>query len=152
MQKASADPGELVTALERLVLWLRRQTPQVVSASMISALDRLANDGPLRVSDLAEHEAMTQPGVTVLVNRLAEADLAQRTPDPTDRRATLVSITETGRDLLRQRHSVRTALLRERLEQLDDADRACLLAAAPAVERLLATVDPRTDPIRKRSA
>jgi DNA-binding MarR family transcriptional regulator len=156
MQKAAADPTELVTALERLALWLRRNLPQAVSASTAGALDRLQAEGPLRVSDLAEREAMTQPGVTMLVNRLADAGLARRTPDPTDRRAALVSITAAGRAVLRERHAARTALLRRRLELLDDDDRDCLLAAAPALDHLLAAVDAAPDPhpddpIRKKS-
>ncbi len=56
-----------------------------------------ATEGPLRVSDLAEREAMTQPGVTMLVNRLADAGLRRARPDPTDRRAALVRITAAGR-------------------------------------------------------
>jgi DNA-binding MarR family transcriptional regulator len=139
------EARSLATALDRLTMWLRRHTPQTVSASTITALDRLATEGPLRVSDLAAREAMTQPGVTMLVNRLAEAGLAERVPDPTDRRAALVRITDAGRTVLDQRTANRAQVLRARLAELDDEDQQLLAAALPAIERLVdLPSDPRT--------
>lgn len=131
------EARSLATALDRLTMWLRRQTPQKVSASTIGALDRLVTEGPLRVSDLAAREAMTQPGVTLLVNRMAEAGYAERVPDPTDRRAALVRITEAGREALTQRTAARAQVLRARLAELSDEDQELLVAALPAIERLV---------------
>ncbi|HKC28851.1 MAG TPA: MarR family transcriptional regulator, partial [Jatrophihabitans sp.] len=73
-----ADARAFAAGIEQLTHWLRRHAPQSVSASTIAALDRLATEGPLRVSELATREAMTQPGVTMLVNRLADAGYAER--------------------------------------------------------------------------
>jgi DNA-binding MarR family transcriptional regulator len=134
-----SDVRALAAALEDLALWLRRQAPPKVSSSTITALDRLADEGPLRVSELAAREAMTQPGVTMLVNRMAEAGFVERQPDPTDRRATLVRITGPGRAVLADRHATRTQVLRARLAQLAEQDQARLLDALPAIERLMAT-------------
>lgn len=147
MSTRLTDARALATGLERLTMWLRRQTAPTVSVSTVSALDRLSDEGPLRVSELAVRELMTQPGVTILVNRLAEAGHAERLPDPTDRRAALVRITDAGRAVLAQRHAARAEMLRERLAQLDDEDRALLCAALPAIERLVAT---STDISRKK--
>jgi DNA-binding MarR family transcriptional regulator len=132
-----SDAVELAVGLDRLALWLRRQTPQLVSSSTVTALDRLATEGPLRVSDLAAREAMTQPGVTLLVNRMAGAGYAERVPDPTDGRAALVRITDAGRALLAERNAARAAVLRERLTQLGAGDQHRLAAALPALERLV---------------
>jgi len=129
----------LAASIERLTLWLRRQSPQTVSSSTITALDRLAAEGPLRVSDLAEREAMTQPGVTMLVHRMAESGYAERVPDPTDGRAALVRITDAGRAVLAERLAIRSEVLRNRLAQLSDDDQRALLDALPALERLSAT-------------
>jgi DNA-binding MarR family transcriptional regulator len=137
-----AEVRALATGIERLTLWLRRQSPQTVSSSTITALDRLATEGPLRISELASREAMTQPGVSLLVQRMAEAGYAERVPDPTDRRATLVRITEAGRAVLAERLTLRTQVLRGRLAQLDDEDQRLLLAALPAIDRLTRTTDP----------
>src|SRR5579875_2039596 len=128
----------LAQGLEQLAVWLRRELPSPLSSSTLTALDRLHREGPLRVSDLARREAMTQPGVTMLVNRLADAGYAERVPDPTDRRAALVRITPAGEAVLTARHTARAHLPHERIGQLSD-DQELLRAALPVIERLVAT-------------
>jgi DNA-binding MarR family transcriptional regulator len=137
-----AESRGLAAGLERLTMWLRRQTPQQLSSSTITALDRLAIEGPLRVSELAAREAITQPGVTLLVHRLAEAGLAERVPDPSDRRATLVRITASGTAVLAARLDTRAQVLRARLAELSDDDQRLIAAALPAIERLVAERQP----------
>ena len=139
MKLRAPDVAALATTLEELVLWLRHATPSELSSSTITALGRLDREGPLRVSELARRERMTQPGVTILVNRLAQAGLAERVPDPTDGRAALVRITAEGEALIAERHEARISALRTRLAQLDDDDRARILAALPALDRLIDT-------------
>lgn len=124
-------------SVDRLSMWLRRQVPAAVSSSTITTLDTLHSNGPLRVSELAEREAVSQPGMTTLINRLEAAGQAVRTPDPSDGRASLVAITETGRAILRERHSSRVDLLVHELLGLSADDRAALLAAVPAIDRLI---------------
>jgi DNA-binding MarR family transcriptional regulator len=133
----TADTAELADAIDRLTMWLRRRVPTAVSSSTITTLDALAVNGPLRISDLAEREAISQPGMTSLVNRLEAAGQAERVSDPTDGRAALVRITEAGRALLTQRHAARALVLERELRDLDAADRAALRAAVPAVHRLI---------------
>ena len=132
-----SDARALAQGLDHLATWLRRQAPATLSSSTITALDRLRVEGPLRVSELAAREAITQPGVTLLVNRLAEAGYAERVPDPTDRRAALVRITPAGQAALAERHAQRAAALRARMAQLSEQDQQLLTAALPAIERLM---------------
>ncbi len=146
-----SDVSTLATGLDEVARWLTRQVPRSLSLSTLSALARLETEGPLRVSDLTEREALTQPGMTILVNRLAGAGLAERVADPTDRRAVLVRITEPGQAVLAERRDERARLLRDRLVQLDDADRDVLMAALPALERLLATSATATVTTGKKS-
>lgn len=134
-----ADARSLAAGINQLVLWLRRHTTPEFSSSTITALDRLRLEGPLRVSELAAREAMSQPGSTLLVNRLAEAGYAERVPDPTDGRAALVRITADGEAVLRRRETQRAEALRERMAQLSETDRSLITAALPAIERLVAT-------------
>jgi DNA-binding MarR family transcriptional regulator len=133
----STDLTAVAAGIERLVLWVRRQTPAQVSSSTVTTLDTLQAEGPLRISDLAEREAISQPGMTTLVNRLEAAGQAERIADPTDGRATLVRITDLGRQVLLDRHAQRAAALVAQLEQLDAADRDALVAAVPALARLV---------------
>ncbi|MGH8890977.1 MAG: MarR family winged helix-turn-helix transcriptional regulator [Acidothermaceae bacterium] len=131
--------GAIAAAIEQLAMWVRRNAPSQLSTSTVTTLDTLASKGPLRISQLADHEAISQPGMTTLVNRLEAAGHAERVADPTDGRAALVRITDAGREVLAQRHVARTTALRTELRQLDTADIAALAAALPAIQRLADT-------------
>jgi DNA-binding MarR family transcriptional regulator len=137
MGRIQDDTADLADVIDRLTMWLRRQVPTAVSSSTITTLDSLAANGPSRISDLAEREAISQPGMTSLVNRLEAAGQAERVSDPTDGRAALVRITDAGRALLTQRHAARALVLGRELDRLDDTERAALTAAVPALRRLI---------------
>lgn len=132
---------DVAAAIEHLIMWVRRQAPTSISTSTVTTLDTLARLGPQRISDLAEHEAISQPGMTSLVNRLEQAGQAERVADATDGRATLVRITRAGRQLLADRGASRVAALRAHLDKLDAAHRSALVAALPAVRALIARPD-----------
>jgi DNA-binding MarR family transcriptional regulator len=135
--RTDVDLTAVAESIEALVMWVRRQAPAQVSSSTATTLDSLASVGPMRVCELAEREAVSQPGMTGLVNRLEGAGLAQRIPDPTDGRAALVRITDAGRALLAERRVNRTAALLGEFERLDGAQRSALIAALPAVNALI---------------
>jgi DNA-binding MarR family transcriptional regulator len=134
---SSRDSEAVAAAIDHLVMWARRQAPAPVSTTTITTLDTLLAEGPLRVSHLAEREAISQPGMTTLIDRLEAAGQAERIPDPSDRRATLVRITDLGRKVLAARQADRTAALVAELERLDATDKQALLAALPAVQKLI---------------
>jgi DNA-binding MarR family transcriptional regulator len=127
----------LAGTVERLVAWLRRNTA-VPGYSVTSRLTlaRLQADGPARISDLARFEGVTQPAMTGLVNRLEGEGLVTRTADPTDARAALVALTDSGRAFVETRRAERARVLAGRVERLSAADRAAILAALPALDRL----------------
>jgi DNA-binding MarR family transcriptional regulator len=129
----------VAAGLDRLMMWARRQVPSQMSSTAIATLDTLVYRGPIRISELAERERLTQPGMTTLVNRLAEQGLAERVADATDGRATLVRITNAGRDLLIERHANRTQALLTHVERLQPAHRRALVAALDAIEELVAS-------------
>jgi DNA-binding MarR family transcriptional regulator len=137
MGRTAPQLDSVADVLDRLTMWLRRQVPSAVSSSAITTLYALNSDGPIRISDLAEREALSQPGMTTLVNRLEALGQAERVADPTDGRVALVRITDGGRAVLAERHAARAAAVHRELARLDDADRAALAAALPAIERLI---------------
>jgi DNA-binding MarR family transcriptional regulator len=55
---------------------------------------------PLRMSQIAERLALSRAGTTKVIDRLEELGYAARSPDPSDRRATTVTITPAGRTAL----------------------------------------------------
>jgi DNA-binding MarR family transcriptional regulator len=54
--------------------------------------------GPLRMTDIANRLVLSRGGTTKVIDRLEEFGYVERKPDPSDRRATMVEITEAGRD------------------------------------------------------
>lgn len=52
---------------------------------------------PIRLGELNRHVLLSQPALSRMVDRLVERGLVQRTADPADRRAVLVSLTDAGR-------------------------------------------------------
>ncbi|MFI9649387.1 MarR family winged helix-turn-helix transcriptional regulator [Streptomyces sp. NPDC052040] len=71
-------------------------------------LSGLSRGGPRSAADLAPDVGLDRSGVTRRASRLEAAGLVRREPDPADRRATLLALTEEGErivDVLRQRLS-----------------------------------------------
>ena len=69
-------------------------------------LSGLARTGPRSAADLAAEVGLDRSGITRRASRLAAAGLVRREPDPADRRATLLSLTDEGEravETLRQR-------------------------------------------------
>ncbi|WP_344626474.1 MarR family winged helix-turn-helix transcriptional regulator [Kitasatospora arboriphila] len=60
-------------------------------------LSALARTGPRSAADLAPEVGIDRSGVTRRASRLEEAGLVRREPDPGDRRAQLLVLTEQGR-------------------------------------------------------
>ncbi len=67
--------------------------------SRIRVLRRLAR-GPMTVKQVAAAATMDAPAATVAVNDLEDRGLVVRTPDPTNRRCKVVSLTEAGREMV----------------------------------------------------
>lgn len=55
----------------------------------------------IRMADLAEKVVLSKSGLTTLVDRLESSGRLRRLPDPADRRATRITITDAGLDAFR---------------------------------------------------
>ena len=121
------------TTTPDLAVRLRQEAGTGLSPSLNSALATIDNHGPLTPSELATRERVQRPTAT----RLEEAGLITRTPDPADRRSTLVAITPAGAALLTEGRTRKDAFLSERLDGLSPADRDALARAAAILEGLL---------------
>jgi DNA-binding MarR family transcriptional regulator len=142
--------AETAVGLARLMTQARRvRLPKGLSSTAMTTLDTLSFAGPLRVTELAEREGVTQPAMTGLVNRLESGGLVTRAADPSDGRAALVAITDSGVTFVEQSRADRARVLSEHIDRLDDADQQALLAALPALHRL--TADLADDPFPTES-
>lgn len=98
---------------------------------------------PYRVTELAKEERVTQPGISLLVNRLAGRGWAQRIPDPADGRAVLVSLTAAGEAALDQLRAEYRALLHEEMATLEDSEIETLAAAVAVLDKLIHRLEER---------
>lgn len=92
---------------------------------------------PFRLSpgELTQSMMITSGGMTGRLDRLERRGLLERSPDPDDRRALLVTLTDQGRALVEDAVGAGLAAQRAVLEQLPAADRKAL---GPILRRLLA--------------
>jgi DNA-binding MarR family transcriptional regulator len=103
-------------------------TPSQVRA--IRVLSAHGEDGGVRSSELAQDLGIAPRSVTEVVDALEAKGLASRSPDPSDRRAALVSLTGRGRELweeVRRARGVEVEKLFGRLTATDRADLARIL-------------------------
>ena len=121
-------------ALSRLFL---TRSSVCVSRTEVGVLRNL-REGPRRITELAGEGRVTQPAITLLVNRLEERGWVKRVPDPSDGRAVLVSLTRVGEDVFEQLRAEYRALLHEEMATLDDSEVETLAAAVEILDRLIA--------------
>jgi DNA-binding MarR family transcriptional regulator len=130
--------GHLRLTIARTARRLRQEAGADLSPSLTAALSTVEHHGPMTPSEVAARERIQRPTATRLLARLEDDGLVERTPDPHDRRSSLVAATPAARALLAELRTRKTAFLAERLERLDAEDRAVLERAAGILEGMLA--------------
>jgi DNA-binding MarR family transcriptional regulator len=90
-------------------------------------LRRLHEQGPARQNVLAADFGLSPHSITDLVDGLERLGLAERRPDPTDRRAKLVAITDAGKAGLDVANATVERLHTQIFGALSEADRKTFL-------------------------
>ena len=106
---------------------------------LLAALRRSGAPYELNPSELMRATLISSGGITKRLDRLADAGLVERRPDPDDRRGTLVKLTRRGRSVIDGFIGVHIANEERLLESLKPAERRALDAA---LRRLLAALEP----------
>jgi len=123
-------------ALYGLVTLAVRNGPREISLTAASTLATLDRTGARRLTDLAMIQRVTQPSMSVLVTGLEQAGLAQRQPDPSDKRVVLVALTAAGSDYIHARRRAGARSFADLIDKLPDEEAATLAAAVSALNRL----------------
>jgi DNA-binding MarR family transcriptional regulator len=98
-------------------------------------------DGPQRMADLAATLEVTPRSVTALVDGLEREALVRRQPHPTDRRATMIELTDEARQAVERSMEHQTAIA-SLFGDLSEADRRTLLRLAGVLDaRMRAALD-----------
>lgn len=88
------------------------------------ALARLGRDTGVHVSRLAEHLGIAPRSATEVADALQTAELLTRSPDPTDRRAVLLTLTGAGLHTVERVRERRRTAAEQAVATLSPADRA----------------------------
>src|SRR5262245_43066044 len=99
----------------------------------------------VRMVDVARDLGITPRTVTTLVDALEEAGILRRLPDPDDRRATLLELTESGVADLERIRAAQARVAEQALSPLSGAERAQLLDVLQKVRRALPGGDALSD-------
>ena len=98
-----------------------------LSMARTKMLRRLQEQGPTRQSVLAADFELSPRSITDVVDGLERLGLAERRPDPADRRAKLVAITNAGQSALDVANVTRERLLTQIFGTLTEDDQATLI-------------------------
>lgn len=141
-ERATEDEPSLTQMVMRTARTLRRATmgelePFGLTPSQSRALGVISrhSDRPLRLGDIAAHLDIAPRSATEVVDALEERGLVRRSPDPTDRRAVTIVLTDEGRALRRRMERARARRADEFFGHLGEDEQARLRSL---LERALA--------------
>jgi DNA-binding MarR family transcriptional regulator len=140
------DVHEVAAALRVSIgLLLRRlrqtRTDGELTLPESSALTRLDRGGPATASALAKLEQISPQSMGATLGALEAKGLIERRPDPGDGRRAVLSVTDAGSRLLRDKRNARTELLAKALSAgFTPAEIQLLAAASPLLERLAESI------------
>ncbi len=119
--------------IEQQLTWLLRRVQRIhlstasgevnLERSAYGIMCKLVDEGPQRLGALATSFGLDPSTITRQVQALEELKLAERTTDPSDRRASILDLTPSGREVLEQTRDYRRDRLRTALSDWPDVDR-----------------------------
>ena len=136
------DVRDVAAALRVSIGMLLRRMRQVrvegeLTVPETSALARLDRSGPATSSALAKLEQISPQSMGATLSTLEARGLVERRPDAKDGRRVVLSVTEAGQQVLRDKRDARTEQLARALSAGFTRDELNqLTAAAPLLERL----------------
>ena len=143
-----ASPIGVIGRISRLARELEHRLEPVYAEQGLEpgwydVLATLRRSGPpyrLRPTEFSSALMLTSSGTTKRLDRLERAGLIARTPDPDDRRGTLITLTAAGRELVDAASEAHLANEHRLLGSLSEGERQRLAAL---LRKLLAGLPPR---------
>ncbi|MDN4159884.1 MarR family winged helix-turn-helix transcriptional regulator [Nocardioides abyssi] len=118
------EVGVLIRRVRRVIGVRARAVHPELQPASYPMLGYLANEGPVRASSMAEVFGIDKGAISRQVQHLIELGLVDRSPDPDDGRATLLSASEHGVRRLDEVAAMRRAYLDQRLGDWSDEELA----------------------------
>lgn len=144
--------SEPLWRVERAGFLMKSSTAAIVAAyglsfsehTTLTALTNDAGDEALTQTQLVERTGSSPSAMTSRIDRLEARQLVQRTPDPRDRRATVVRLTPEGTELVWQALEAVEEAQRALLDEFSEEELATLVSL---VKRMTASLE-RADKYR----
>jgi len=137
----AVDTTELANRLRPVLLKLARELRREihslgVTGGQVSLLIQIERSPGIGMRERAARERVSVPGMSKFVARLEDAGLVRRDEVGGDKRRVGLTLTESGRRVLRSVNSKRTAWLSARLRVLDDEELEAVDRAIDPLMRL----------------
>jgi DNA-binding MarR family transcriptional regulator len=132
----------LASALRPSVMRLARRLRQMrdesldLNSNQLSAMSVLLNSGHQLMGELAAQEKVQPPSMTRIVNGLEERGLVARRVHPQDKRQSVVTLTDSGRQVLLANRRRRDQWLAKRLAELSPEEREILRKCVGILEKV----------------
>jgi DNA-binding MarR family transcriptional regulator len=123
-----------------------RMTASGLSLARTKVLRHLAGTGPVRPGALASVCGVVPHTITDIVDGLERDGLAERQPDPADRRAKLIRLTDKGAAALTTAAATREHLLNKLFGALDAAEQQTLLDLLDRLDTALTSLSATDGP------
>lgn len=136
-----ADTSDLAQSLREILgrshRVLREQGGRLgLTSSQTEVLGYVHREGPLTITALANRQRVRSQSMGATVEALLKMGLVTVTPDPSDGRQKVVSVTDEARELINEGRSARTDWLAKQLESLSPVERRTLAQAHTLLDRL----------------
>jgi DNA-binding MarR family transcriptional regulator len=146
LEDASSLSDALVDRVSRLSTVLNAAVLSFgVSLPQARALTTLSESGPLKVTELAYRQQVTQPTMTALVSGMERQGWVVRRSDHGDGRVVMVVATSAGEEVVRALRRVHQGTLARHLDRLTAEEVGALEAAMPALEALIGRIEQTGD-------
>jgi DNA-binding MarR family transcriptional regulator len=150
---SGSEPQEFLDAIDAFAQAVRRARgapaqagEDALSLSQYALIQGLSERDCARVAELAADAGVTPSTATRILDVLERRGIVRRRRTPEDRRSVLVSLTDSGRELLQARHAWQRARERSFYDGLPDAERELapdlLLRLAALIDELAAGPEP----------
>jgi DNA-binding MarR family transcriptional regulator len=143
--------------------WLLAQASYVIKTQLTSALEEVgisprafhvlmtANTGEYTQTELAQQIGLDKTTMTVTMDHLEAAGLAERLPSSTDRRARVIAVTKDGRKKLAQAEAIVDKVNEDVLAALPAKERKAFVdSLCRLVGDRLSEPSPCSQPVRRR--
>jgi DNA-binding MarR family transcriptional regulator len=134
-QDLVAEAVRFAKSFQRL---LARSPDSSLSYDRARVLETLHCNGPQRMRDIADQVDLPARNLTAVADTLEAEHLVRRTPHPTDRRATLLEVTDAGRSAIESALGPRLLEIDALFDVLSTTEKARLLSG---LKRLVDAMD-----------